>query len=248
MKHQPANTTTTVKALRYMPILGTLILNFLLGLVLAAITGWAPAATVLATVLLGFAMPYIMPKGSLAAISTLPNVLWGDGDDNMGGLRTIAYYALHSEVATFTAPAGRTAATNLNDLSTISTAPTFNSGKGWKRFYVTEDTSMVESTIQGEKDGKSWVNKFKGFHPGAKEKLLGLFRYVINAGTLWVGDDAEGTKRLVGSEYYPAKLDTASITTTETAAGRKGTTFEFVASSPYPAPIVKFTISEESAS
>lgn len=184
------------------------------------------------------------------AITNLPSLLWGDGDDNMGGLRTVAYYALHSD---FTAsghpePAARDAATALNDLVQIDSAPTFNSGKGWKQFYVTEDTSMVESELQGEKDGRSWINKFSGFTPGNKAQLLGFFRYITNAGVYFIGDSAEGTKQLVGSRYWPAKLESAVPTTANTTAGRKGITFEFRHAAPYPAPICTFAIAEESGS
>lgn len=184
------------------------------------------------------------------AITNLPSILWGDGDDNMGGLRTIAYYALHSD---FTAaghpnPADRESASFTAELSTISTAPTFNSGKGWKQLYITEDTGGVESELQGEKDGRSWINKFMGFHPGIRAQVLGWLRFITNAGVYMLGDDAEGSKRLVGSRYYPAKLETALPSTTTTAAGRKGVQFEFRHSSPYPAPICTFAIAEESGS
>lgn len=234
-----------------LPLFAAAFLNLLLASVLHATVGLPmPAGLALCLAATALLSRVQLPQGALRAISTLPNIAWGDGSDNMGGLRTIAYYALHSEFAAggHPAPAARDAATNLNDLSTITTAPTFTAGKGWKRFYITEDTGMVDSTLQGEKDGRSWLNTFKGLHPGNQEQLLGLFRYIVNAGMYWLGDDAEGSKRLVGSEFYPAKLDTASITTTETAAGRKGTTFEFKCSSPYPAPIVKFELDEESGS
>lgn len=169
----------------------------------------------------------------------LPNILWGDGDDNMGGIRTIAYYCLHSEVARggHAAPIARASATTLADLATLATDHTFKAGKGWKRFYCTEDAGMIDNGMQGEKDGRSWLNKIKLTHPGAKAEAIGFLRWIQNAGTYWIVQDAEGQNRMLGSEFYPAKVDTASITTTETAAGRKAITFEVACSSPYPSPI-----------
>lgn len=174
----------------------------------------------------------------------LVNLAWGDGDDNMGGLRTKAYYCMHTEVQTFSAPTSRAAATTLGQLATQADH-TFVSGKGWKEIYTTEDTGMVESTMQGELDGKSWVNKIKVHFPGGKAQIMGFLRWIQNAGTHWLGVDAEGAKRLVGSEHWPAKLVASTITTTETAAGRKGATIEAQASSPFPAPIVSGNITTE---
>lgn len=186
----------------------------------------------------------------MSPITNIPNILWGDGDDNMGGLRTIAYWALHTDFTAYPTPDAptRADATNIADLVTITTAPTFKSGKGWKKLYNTEDTGMVDSNQQGEKDGKSFLNKIKLFHPGAGAQVMGLLAYINNAGCIFIGVDAEGKKRLVGSEHYPAKINTLSITTTETAAGRKGVTFEAQCSSPRPAPICAFSISVEASS
>lgn len=178
-------------------------------------------------------------------VVTLSSLAWGDGDDNMGGLRTKAYWCMHSEVETHAAPVARSVATTFEQLSTITTDHTFVSGKGWKSIYTTEDTGMVESTMQGELDGKSWINKIKLFFPGGRAQVMGFLRYTQNAGLYFVGIDAEGAKRMVGSEHWPAKALAETITTTETAAGRKGATMEFQASSPWPAPIVTALISVE---
>lgn len=176
---------------------------------------------------------------------TLASLAWGDGDDNMGGLRTKVYWCMHSEVDTHAAPMARADATNYADLSTITTDHTFNVGKAWKSFYTTEDTGMVESVMQGELDGKSWLNKIKLHFPGGQTDILGFLRWIQNAGTYWIGVDAEGRKRMVGSEHWPAKLVASTITTTETAAGRKGATIEAQCSSPWPAPIVTASIDLE---
>lgn len=184
------------------------------------------------------------------AISSLPHLDHTEPVDNMGGLQVTAYYALVSEFDTdgINTPLGFTDATGLSNLSTISAEHTFLAGKGWKRCYVTEDTAGVECTQQGELDGKSWLNKFTGFHPGNSAQIMGLVRYLNNAGAIFIGVDAEGLQRQVGSKQWPGHLVDGSVTTTTTAAGRKGCTFSIQCSSPYPAPIYPFDLDLESSS
>jgi hypothetical protein len=209
------------------------------GAVFSAVTGLHPLLAVGAMAVFGQGA---MPPNALAAVTSIGDILWGDGDDNMGGIRTIAHIALHSDVASggHRAPATRAAATNLEELATINTDLGFKEGKGWKQVYCTEDKGLVESAIQGERDGKSWLTRTQLFHPGNKARIVGFMRLVQNAGLYAHVWDAEGLGRLIGSEFYPAKVNTATITTTETAAGLKGVTFEVYCNSPYPAPICTF--------
>ncbi len=225
-----------------------LLAAILIGTAFSLATGAPLAIGLVGSVAAAFAahilgMRNVVP-GALSVMS-LANLVWGDGDDNMGGLRTKAYWCMHSEVEVHAAPVARDAATTFTELSTITSDHTFVSGKGWKSIYTTEDTGMVESTLQGELDGKSWINKIKLFFPGGKQQIIGFLRWTHNAGLYFIGVDAEGAKRMVGSEHWPAKALAHTITTTETSAGRKGATMEFQASSPWPAPIVTVSIDLE---
>jgi hypothetical protein len=212
----------------------------LVGGVLALISGLNPLAAAVGIAFLGGAQQ--LPVNCLGVVSSIGDVAWGDGDDNMGGIRTQAYFCLHSDVRSdgHQAPATRAAATSLSMLSTISLDLGFKTGKGWKKCYTTEDKAFVESVMQGERDGKSWLTKIQLHFPGNGARIVGLMRLIQNAGCYVLGYDAEGKGRLVGSEHYPAKMDASTITTTETAAGLKGVTFSLMASSPYPAPICTF--------
>lgn len=221
------------------------IMSMVAGTIAAAALGTDPALSSIVAFGIGQVAAMAVPTGALAVMTNFTNILYDQGGDNMGGLRTIAYWCYHNEVQVHSEPASRDAATTYEELVTISSDHTFFSGKGWKKFYVTEDTGMVESTFQGEKDGKSFINKMKLFHPKAGAKAMGFIRFGINHGFYGIGVDAEGLKRMVGTKHYPAKMDTGSITTTETAAGRKGITFDIVHSSPYPAPIVSAALSIE---
>ncbi len=182
-------------------------------------------------------------------ITNIPDVLWGDGSDNMGGIQTELAWARVTDFteAGIPTPTTLSSATTLDQLASISTLPTFNSGKGWKRMYCTEDAGMVECMQQGELDGKSFLNKIKLTHPGGTAKLLGFARLTNNAGMVWVAKDAEGLKRMVGSRQYPAKVVANNHTTTETAAGRKALTYEVQCSSPFPAPVVTFNLEHENS-
>jgi hypothetical protein len=182
-------------------------------------------------------------------ISALPDVLWNDGDDNMGGIQTTAYYARISDFTStgIQVPSTLSSATTLAQLATVSVAHTFKSGKGFKRFYCTEDAGMVEVTQQGELDGKSFLNKIKLTHPGGSATLLGFQRLFNNAGMMWLAKDAEGLTRQVGNQQYPAKVVANNHTTTETAAGRKALTLEVQHSSPYPAPVYTASIEFENS-
>ena len=176
------------------------------------------------------------------------NVLWGDGIDNPGGTQTIAFYA---PLSAFAAGGIPKVPANPTDFATSITIPTefvFNSQEGFRKIYLTEDTGMVEDEGVGEKDGKSWRNKFKLFHPGSKAAALGFARWINNTGCIFLVKEADGQVRIVGSEQFPAKVDANTITTTETTDGRKGMTMEVSAASITPAPIYTGNIVESEGS
>lgn len=168
------------------------------------------------------------------------DVLWADGQDNMGGLSTIHAYAPVSDFLTINEPPEDPA--TFADAAKISAAHVFKPGKGWRKLYTTEDTSGLMDESVGEKDGKSYKNKATLFHPGTKDDLLGMARYLNNTGIILLVQESEGAYRQVGSSRFPAKVDTNTIDTTTTTDGRKGMTAEIGAASHYPAPIYPFAV------
>ncbi len=181
----------------------------------------------------------------MGAENTEPeHVLWEDGQDNPGGLQTVAFYA---PISVFTDDGIPEVAADPITFAAgveISVDFQFRLGQGFRKMYLTEDTGMGEDESIGERDGKSWRNKMKGFHPGTKSEALGWARWANNTGLIWVIVEADGQKRIVGSRQYPAKIDTNIITTTETADGRRGQTFESSAASKTPAPVYTGSVVE----
>lgn len=174
----------------------------------------------------------------MGAENTSPeHVLWEDGQDNPGGLQTVAFYAPISAFADDGIPQVPANPVAFAEAVEISTDFVFKPGEGFRKLYLTEDTGMMEDESIGERDGKSWRNKMKAFHPGTKAEALGFARWANNTGLIWVVVEADGQKRIVGSEQFPAKIDTNVITTTETTDGRRGQTLESSCASITPAPI-----------
>lgn len=163
------------------------------------------------------------------------DLLHGDGVRNMGSLGRTIYYCRVSECANI--PAIKAEASDMDDIAIISDNITFNTGFGWKKMHATQDTGMLECAPQGDIDGVSFRNAVTFNHPGNKAAALGFVSKVANTDLLLLVFDAEGNKRLVGSELYPAKYDpgAAGITTGQTAADKKGLTMAFFANSPVPA-------------
>ena len=168
------------------------------------------------------------------------DILFGDGQDNMGGLATLHAWA---PVSHFDA-IGEIKAdpTTFAEGGEIETAHTFKAGKGWLKLYSTEDTSGLMDESVGERDGKSFKNKVTVFHPGTKSAVLGLIRYLNNTGVIFLAQESEGAFRQVGSRRFPAKIDSSTVDTATTTDGRKGCTFEISAANHLPSPVYPFTV------
>lgn len=166
------------------------------------------------------------------------NILWEDGQENMGSIRTVVFWALHGDIANFPSIPSLSGLSNLEDAAKLTGDFTFSDvSKKFGKLYCTEDTGMVESEGVGEKDGRSFKNRLKIFHPGSEAQALGFLRLINNSGGVFIAENAEGVKYVVGSEHFPAKVIEGSFTTTETSDGRKGFTMTVECASRMPAPI-----------
>jgi hypothetical protein len=169
-----------------------------------------------------------------------------DGSDNMGGIKTTIYYTDAANITTWPVPSENPSAPE--DSVNLSGNFELATGKKWHSVYVTQDTGGVEDMIQGDRDGKSFINKLTFFTPGNKPKLLGLIKQLLNANTVWLVPDAQGQYRVVGSEDFPAKMDEATITTGQTTEDRRGATMTFSNASRHPAGIYTGSVDEYSGS
>lgn len=168
---------------------------------------------------------------------TLESINWPDGQDNIGGIETKVYWAPLADVCQLPEPKDLDAASSFSDLVTISTDITFKSGKGWHEMYITPDTGSVNDESVGEVDGKSFKNKFVGFHPGTRAEMLGWARWANNTNLVFLVPEADGQVRLLGSKQFPAKVEVMNPSTGEATEARKGTQMEFSCPRVSPAPI-----------
>lgn len=161
------------------------------------------------------------------------SLLGPDGQsDNMGGLTQRLYFArvqdflsIKVPVAPFTTP---------DDLVTISTAHTFNTGKCFKKLYCTMDKGKLDAKGQGEIDGKSFKLEGEIFYPGSLADAHGFASQVKNDNFILLveqPDSADNGHIQVGTEMFPAKIS-PEFTTATNSSGVKGYTFKFEAMSP----------------
>lgn len=156
----------------------------------------------------------------------------GGTDDNMGGLTQRAYYAPIADFLSIkkTAPTP----TDLAGLVEITTAHTFKTGKCFKTIYCTMDKGKLDDETQGETDGKSMKCVAEIFVPGSKKTAFGFAAQVKNDNMIWLfehPDSADNGYLQIGSEMFPAKVDPA-FTTGTNSGGVKGHTFKVYAMSP----------------
>lgn len=165
------------------------------------------------------------------------DLLWQDGQNNMGGIQSPVYYALHSEVTNWpTLPA---ASADMTQAAKLSGDFQFQSGAGFRSLYTTLDTGVLRSEEQGEIDGVSYRLALELHYPGNQADALGFLAKVKNSNLVFVVYDAEGIARVVGSDAFPAKRDPGvnPSTTGQATADRKGNTIGFFSYANTPAPI-----------
>ncbi len=152
--------------------------------------------------------------------------------DNMGGLTQRLYFARVQDFASIKTPVAPF--TTPDDLVTISTAHTFNTGKCFKRLYCTMDKGKLDAKTQGETDGKSFKLEGEIFYPGSLADAHGFASLIKNDNLIIIAEHPDSTDNgnlQVGTEQFPAKID-PEFTTGTNASGVKGYTFKFYSMSP----------------
>jgi len=150
--------------------------------------------------------------------------------DNPGGTAGFFYYApkrYFDPSGGITKPAdiGASGAT-LADLARNSDDFTFLTGKGFHKMYVTFNTGDLEAARQGELDGYSFMNKFKGFIPGFEDRLLGFWRVAKNDRFLCLFPMADRVYLQYGDDFFDCYLNASKIGTATNSAGHRGTDIE----------------------
>lgn len=154
----------------------------------------------------------------------LEDVLWPDGTVNQGGTKSALYIIPTSALSAMPAIADNK--TTLAAWSTATGNFTFKGAQKAIKLYITPETGKMMAEGVGEIDGKSYLNKFAGFHPGGTAKASGLCAYLNNLSFVVVMETKDGQKRIMGGIDDPIKLTTNTWDTTEDPAGRKGFALE----------------------
>jgi hypothetical protein len=171
------------------------------------------------------------------------DMLWSDGQENMGGLKTIGYYCLWADIDEW--PSFPASPTSAAEEVTYQGNFRLKPGKHWNKLYSTMETSKVDDENQGEWDGQSFIHKANIFYPGTKAEVLGFAKLANNSSMVFIFDELSGgNRRVIGSEGIPAKVK-PSFTTGQATADRKGMTLEIQCYGYTPAPLYEGVIELE---
>jgi len=208
-------------------------IKFLFVLLLSALAG--------VIVFSGLGPEVSLAGGSYAGIFMMAfnftDMEWADNQKNMGGLKTIGYYAPISEIDNFPElPDNPT--TPAQEVTLEGTLGfTFTVGKYFRKLYSTMETSEVKDEVQGEIDGQSFKHSAEIFYPGTKVEALAFAANINNSNMVFIFEEASGgNRRVIGSRAFPARCK-ASFTTGKATADRKGMTLEIFSYGYTPAPL-----------
>jgi hypothetical protein len=125
-------------------------------------------------------------------------------ENNMGGTKQVIYFAPIADFAIIGAPVA--SPTTEAGVVEITTAHTFKTGKCFKELYCTLDKGEVNFETQGDRDGRSFMQKAKIFYPGAKKEAIGFASLVKNDRFIVIIPLADGTKVQIGSADFYAEI------------------------------------------
>jgi hypothetical protein len=172
------------------------------------------------------------------------DMLWADGQENMGGLKTIGYYALAADIDEW--PTLKSNPTSAAEEVTLQGNFRMKDGKHWRKLYSTMETSKIDDENQGERDGQSFNTTAEIFYPGTKAEALGFAKLANNSNMVFILDELSGgNRRVLGTQGLPAKVK-PSFTTGTATADRKGMTMEIQCYGYTPAPLYEGVIELES--
>jgi hypothetical protein len=172
--------------------------------------------------------------GIFASGFAFASVDW-EGGDNIGGFTSEAFLAIHGEVDTW--PTLSANPVTDADHVTLIGDYAFKTEKSFYRIYVTPKTFGGTAEVQGEIDGKSFLQKGTFFYPSTREEALALARKLNNTRGVIIGIDPNTGKRIqFGSKDLPCTFSPKIDYGTEPSA-RRGLTVEFEADSLHPALI-----------
>lgn len=139
--------------------------------------------------------------------------------NNMGGTKQRFWFAPVSYFDTIATPPATP--TTLGQLVTITDSHTFLPGKGFHKAYITLDKNGVKFDVQGERDGRSYKQGFKGFTPGSTPEKDAIFSKAKNERFIVLVEETDGYPRQIGTEDYYAEM-VAAFNSGEKSADLRG--------------------------
>lgn len=181
----------------------------------------------------------VIGHGGFTVAWTAAAITWEDGTENMGGFKNYIDIIPISDIdeeAKF-----KDTPTTDADYVTLDGSHALNTGKYFKRVYVTPGTLKFTPENQGEIDGQSFRQKGAFFHPGASDAINAFARQVNNGNFIIILHEENGKRVQCGNVGHPARIKPSPDFGTK-AADRKGFNFEFEADSFVAAPRYAGTI------
>lgn len=169
------------------------------------------------------------------------------GCEVSGGFsHTEVYVALLSTFASLTEPkelCGDGAATTLEELVTITTAHTFNTGYGFTKMRAIQESVGLETTQIGDPNKSPMQeNKLTVQLLGSKAELLGFKRQFKGQDIVVLAPEfGSGNLRQIGSAKFAGKISESSSKIEATVDGENTTTLVFMDKQKYDAPIYNVT-------
>jgi hypothetical protein len=127
----------------------------------------------------------------------------GDAN-NMGGTKQRFWFAPISYFDVIAKPSDTP--TTLEEIVTITDSHEFLPGMGFHKCYITLDKNGVTFEPQGERDGRSYKQGFKGFTPNSTPTLDALFAKAKNERFIILVEETDGLPRQIGTEDYYAEM------------------------------------------
>lgn len=166
-------------------------------------------------------------------------ITWPAGEDNTPGIQQNVYFADMNDIETLPQPDkdDSNGPGKFEDLVTISKDIKMKEGKTFHQLYCTLEKGQLTDEVQGDLDAKSYMNQITVYHPGTRAKALGFRQWAKNSNLVIIFFEQDGTKRILGHQAYPAKLESDSGGTGQSIDDAKGSEMVFKSARKGPAPI-----------
>ncbi|GAB2553089.1 hypothetical protein [Rufibacter soli] len=126
------------------------------------------------------------------------------GQDNDAGIKTIVHYCRYHDVKTFPVP--NAAPTTYAEKMELTGDFVMNTGKKMAKFECTLEKGALDTKGVGSPGSSSAENMLKLFRYGQEASILGWIEEYKNDDMIFIVEDLQGNRRVIGSEGLPAQI------------------------------------------